>query len=246
MTYPGPPQGQPHQPNQGYPQQPGFPQQGYPQQQSYPQQGYGYPQQGYPQQAPAPQQQYPPGYGMPPRTGPGPLTLPGIGAIPVGIGLAIQLAAFLGVPWAEHVSFLDLTGAVSLHNNNGNGYAAVYVLFLGYLILAVTMLVSLTWTLGGIRTEGAVRYFGHRKKSLTHETFPKFQQYFTWRAVLMLVLQATGITALFYKTPEAATVGPWLVVAGGVLVIIGCKIGPRKGPGLPARGLPGQAQLGQF
>lgn len=244
MTYPGPQQGQPQQPNQGYPQ-PGFPpQQGY----GHPQQGYpqqGYPQHGYPQQAPA-QQQYPPGYGMPPQAGPAPLTLPGIGAIPVGIGVVIQLAAFLGVPWAEHVSFLDLTGSVSLHNNNGNGYAAVYALFLGYLLVAVTMLISLTWTLGGIRTEGAVRIFGHRKKSLTHATFAKFQQYFAWRAVLMLVLQVTGITALFYKTPEAATVGPWLVVAGGVVIVIGCKIGPRKGPGLPARDLPSQGQLGQF
>lgn len=183
---------------------------------------------------------------MPQQTGPAPLTLPGIGAIPVGIGLAIQLAAFLGVPWAEHVSFLDLTGAVSLHNNNGNGYAAVYALFLGYLLVALTMLVSLTWTLGGIRTDGAVRMFGHRKTALTHETFPKFQQYFTWRAVLLFVLQASGIAALFYKTPEAATVGPWLVVAGGIFVIVGCKIGPRKGPGLPARGLPAQGQLGQF
>ncbi|MET7997708.1 hypothetical protein ABZU76_43175 [Amycolatopsis sp. NPDC005232] len=238
------PQGQPGQP--GYPQ-PG--QAGYPQQAGeagYPQPGYQQPlpQYGQPQQWGAPQQQFsPPPQGFPSQPGPagGPLTLPGLGAIPAVLGVVLELVALFGVSWITFtngtqsvtMSFLDLVKAAS-DNAAASGFAATYVQFLAFIITAATAGSVLPWTLGALRAKrSAFLLSGIRSRELTRSGFWWYRTVFSGRAAVMLILHAVGIATLYWGNFPSLGLGPILLLVGAALVIAGAAMGPRQAPAMP-------------
>ncbi|MEV6900459.1 hypothetical protein [Amycolatopsis sp. NPDC051372] len=253
------PQGQPGQP--GYPQQQGqpapsgYPQQGQPGQAGYPQQAgeTGYPQPGYqqplpqygqPQQRGAPQQQFSqPPQGFPSQPGPagGPLTLPGLGAIPAVFGVVLELVALFGVSWITFtngtqsvtMSFLDLVKAAS-DNAASSGFAATYVQFLAFIITAATAGSVLPWTLGALRAKrSAFLLSGIRSRELTRSGFWWYRTVFSGRAAVMLILHAAGIATLYWGNFPSLGLGPILLLVGAALVIAGAAMGPRQAAAMP-------------
>ncbi|MEV4601686.1 hypothetical protein AB0K15_30320 [Amycolatopsis sp. NPDC049253] len=259
----GYPQGQQGYPA-GYPQQqgypaPGQPQPGYPQQQvppgsPQPQGQPGYPHQGqpgqpgYPQPLPqqwgAPQQQFSPQpQGFPQQPGPaaGPLTQPGLGAIPAGLGVVLELVALFGVSWITFtngtqsvtMSFLDLVKAAS-DNAAASGFAATYVQFLAFIITAATALSVLPWTLGALRAKrSAFLLSGIRSRELTRADFWWYRTVFSGRAAVMLIFHAAGIATLYWGNFSSLGLGPILLLVGALLVVAGAVMGPRQGPAMP-------------
>ncbi|WIX79323.1 hypothetical protein QRX50_00445 [Amycolatopsis carbonis] len=249
--------GQPAQP--GYPQagQTGFPQQ--PSQTGYPQQAgqagnpqhageAGYPQplpqHGQPQQWGAPQQQFsqsPQGFPQQPGQAAGPLTQPGLGAIPAVLGVVLELVALFGVSWVTFtngtqsvtMSFLDLVKAAS-DNAAASGIAATYVQFLAFLITAATAASVLPWTLGALRAKrSAFLLSGIRSRELTRADFWWYRTVFSGRAVVMLILHAAGIATLYWGNFPSLGLGPILLLVGALLVIAGAAVGPRQAPAMP-------------
>ncbi|QYN25504.1 hypothetical protein [Amycolatopsis sp. DSM 110486] len=242
------PQGQPGQP--GYPQQQGQPApSGYPRQAGeagYPQPGYQQPlpQHGQPQQWGAPQQQFSqPPQGFPPQPGSaaGPLTLPGLGAIPAVLGVVLELVALFGVSWITFtngtqsvtMSFLDLVKAAS-DNAAASGFAATYVQFLAFIITAATAGSVLPWTLGALRAKrSAFLLSGIRSRELTRAGFWWYRTVFSGRAAVMLIFHAAGIATLYWGNFSSLGLGPILLLVGGLLVLAGAAMGPRQAPAMP-------------
>lgn len=213
---PQPGQFQPGQPDPGqaaYPGQPGYPAQqpGYPPQQ--PGAGYAAPGQGFP-----PQNQ--------------PLTTPGLGAIPVALGAILEVVA-LFVPWVTFtlgsqtasVTFID---AFSKMTSGMDSFAAMYVRFLAFLLIAATLLSTLPWTLGALRTKRSAYWFsGIRRRELTPPNFWWYRTVFAGRATVMLAFHIAGIVAMFSEDLSKIGLGAYLLILGGVLVIAGAAIGPK-------------------
>ncbi|WP_205673372.1 hypothetical protein [Amycolatopsis nivea] len=215
--YPGQPgQFQPGQPYPGqaaYPGQPGYPAQqpGYPPQQ--PGAGYAAPGQGF-----LPQNQ--------------PLTTPGLGAIPVVLGAILEVVA-LFVPWVTFtlgsqtasVTFID---AFSKMTSGMDSFAAMYVRFLAFLLIAATLLSTLPWTLGALRTKRSAYWLsGIRRRELTPPNFWWYRTVFAGRATVMLAFHIAGIVAMFSEDLSKIGLGAYLLILGGVLVIAGAAIGPK-------------------
>ncbi|MEU4672891.1 hypothetical protein AB0F91_34230 [Amycolatopsis sp. NPDC023774] len=261
---PGQPQqafGQPGQPQPGYPQQqvqpgyaqpqgqpgqPGVPHQGQPGQAGYPQPGYpqALPQHGRPQQWGAPQQQFSPqpqGFSQQPGPAAGPLTQPGLGAIPAGLGVVLELVALFGVSWVTFtngtqsvtMSFLDLVKAAG-DNAAASGFAATYVRFLAFIITAATAASVLPWTLGAIRAKrSAFLLSGIRSRELTRADFWWYRTVFSGRAAVMLIFHAAGIATLYWGNFSSLGLGPILLLVGALLVVAGAVMGPRQAPAMP-------------
>ncbi|MFB9925386.1 hypothetical protein ACFORO_03595 [Amycolatopsis halotolerans] len=223
--YPGQP-GQPH-PGQFPPGQPYPGQAAYPGQQGYPAQQPGYP----PQQQPgsgyaAPQ----PGQGFLPQHQP--LTTPGLGAIPVALGGILEIVA-LFIPWVTFtrgsqsvsVTFIDIFSQLT---SGTDSFAAMYVRFLAFILIAATLLSTLPWTLGVLRTKRSAYWFsGIRRRELTPPNFWWYRTVFAGRATLMLVFHIAGIVAMFSEDLSKIGLGAYLLVLGAVLVVAGAAIGPK-------------------
>ncbi|WP_134663321.1 MULTISPECIES: hypothetical protein [unclassified Amycolatopsis] len=217
--YPAQPQpgqfqpGQPYPGQAAYPGQPGYPAQqpGYPPQQ--PGAGYAAPGQGF-----LPQNQ--------------PLTTPGLGAIPVVLGAILEVVA-LFVPWVTFtlgsqtasVTFID---AFSKMTSGMDSFAAMYVRFLAFLLIAATLLSTLPWTLGALRTKRSAYWLsGIRRRELTPPNFWWYRTVFAGRATVMLAFHIAGIVAMFSEDLSKIGLGAYLLILGGVLVIAGAAIGPK-------------------
>ncbi|MBB1155490.1 MULTISPECIES: hypothetical protein [Amycolatopsis] len=224
--YPGQPQSGQFQPGQSYPGQQ------YPGQAAYPgQSGYPAQQPGYPPQQPgagyaAPQ----PGQGFLPQNQP--LTTAGLGAIPVALGGILEVVA-LFVPWVTFtlgsqtasVTFID---AFSKMTSGMDSFAAMYVRFLAFLLIAATLLSTLPWTLGALRTKKSAYWFsGIRRKELTPPNFWWYRTVFAGRATVMLLFHIAGIVAMFYEDLSKIGLGAYLLILGAVLVVAGAAIGPK-------------------
>ncbi|WP_409466504.1 hypothetical protein [Amycolatopsis sp. GA6-003] len=235
-SYPGQPQpgqpapgsypGQAAQPGQ-YPGQPGQP---YPGQAAYPGQ------QGYPAQQPGyPAQPQPPGAGYAAQGYPAPnqpLTKPGLGAIPVVLGCILEIVA-LFIPWvtftlgsqSASVTFIDAFGKMT---SGMDSFAAMYVRFLAFIVIAATLGSSLPWVLGALRTKKSAFWLsGIRTRELTPPNFWWYRTVFAGRATVMLILHASGIVAMFSEDLSKIGLGAYLLLLGGVLVIVGAAIGPK-------------------
>ncbi|ATY09962.1 hypothetical protein CU254_05415 [Amycolatopsis sp. AA4] len=228
--YPGQPgqyAGQPGQPGQ-YPGQAAYPgQQGYPAQPP----GYPAPQPGYPAQ--------PPGAGYAaPQSGPGflpqnqPLTTPGLGAIPVVLGAILEVVA-LFIPWVTFtlgsqtasVTFIDAFGKMT---SGMDSFAAMYVRFLAFILIAATLGSTLPWTLGALRGKKSAYWLsGIRSRELTPPNFWWYRTVFAGRATLMLIFHIAGIVAMFSEDLSKIGLGAYLLLLGGVLVVVGAAIGPK-------------------
>lgn len=232
--------GQPVQPQFGQPQ-PGQPQFGQPQPGPYPgqpaypgQQGYPAQQPGYPAQ---PQPQPGAGYAAPP---PGqaypaqnqPLTKPGLGAIPVALGGILEIVA-LFVPWVTFtlgsqtasVTFIDAFGKMT---SGSDSFAAMYVRFLAFVLIAASLGATLPWVLGALRTKKSAYWLsGIRSRELTPPNFWWYRTVFAGRATLMLIFHIAGIVAMFSEDLSKIGLGAYLLVLGGVLVVVGAAIGPK-------------------
>ncbi|MCP2169595.1 hypothetical protein [Goodfellowiella coeruleoviolacea] len=223
---PPPHHGQPA-PLGGHPAPPAYPQQGYPQQ--------GYPQTGYPQH-PGP---VPPAHGAtPPGVPSGPLTLPGPGALPTLLGIALMVVAMFALPWADDVHFLDIYRATTTDALKqaplSVQLAGAYVTLLGFVAYVVPLLSTLPWTLGAIRTQRAARWLaGVRRKPLSHSSFTWFRLVYTGRALIPVVIHVTGVVLLFQDSTSAMGPGPWVMIIGALLALAGAWTGPRKGPAMP-------------
>ncbi|WP_432850404.1 hypothetical protein ACQPXB_07710 [Amycolatopsis sp. CA-161197] len=249
---PLPQHGQPQQwgtPPQGQPAQPGYPQAGpagYPQQAGDLPPGYQQPlpQHGQPQQWGAPQQPFsqpPQGFSQQPGQAAGPLTQPGLGAIPAVLGVVLELVALFGVSWITFtngtqsvtMTFLDLVKAAS-DNAAASGFAATYVQFLAFLITAATAASVLPWTLGALRAKrSAFLLSGIRSRELTRASFWWYRTVFSGRAAVMLILHVAGIATLYWGNFPSLGLGPILLLVGAVLVIAGAAMGPRQAPAMP-------------
>ncbi|MGW7539365.1 hypothetical protein [Amycolatopsis sp. NPDC054798] len=223
--------GQPSQPQPGQPQ-PGQPQPGqpYPGQAAYPgQQGYPAQQPGYPAQPQQPGAGYSqPGQGYPAK----PLTAPGLGAIPVVLGGILEIVA-LFIPWvtftlgsqSASVTFID---AFSKLTSGSDGFAAMYVRFLAFILIAATLGSSLPWVLGALRTKKSAYWLsGIRSRELTPPNFWWYRTVFAGRATVLLIFHIAGIVTMFSKDLSKIGLGAYLLIAGGLLVVVGAAIGPR-------------------
>ncbi|WP_409182895.1 hypothetical protein F9C11_42050 [Amycolatopsis sp. VS8301801F10] len=237
--YPGQPgPAQPGQPAPGaYPghaaqpgQYPGQPGQPYPGQAAYPGQ------QGYPAQQPGyPAQPQPPGAGYAAQGYPAPnqpLTKPGLGAIPVVLGCILEIVA-LFIPWvtftlgsqSASVTFIDAFGKMT---SGMDSFAAMYVRFLAFIVIAATLGSSLPWVLGALRTKKSAFWLsGIRTRELTPPNFWWYRTVFAGRATVMLILHVAGIVAMFSEDLSKIGLGAYLLLLGGVLVIVGAAIGPK-------------------
>lgn len=235
------------QPGQGqFPGQPGQPQPGQPQpDQTYPGQSYpgqsAYPgHQGYPAQQPGyPAQPQQPGAGYSaPQPGQGypapnqPLTTPGLGAIPVVLGGILEIVA-LFIPWVTFtlgsqtasVTFID---AFSKMTSGSDSFAAMYVRFLAFILIAATLGATLPWVLGALRTKKSAYWLsGIRSRELTPPNFWWYRAVFAGRAAFLLIIHIAGIVAMFYEDLSKIGLGAYLLVLGGVLVVVGAAIGPK-------------------
>lgn len=217
--YPAQPQPGQFQPGQPYPGQAAYPgQPGYPAQQP-----------GYPPQQPGAGYAAP-GQGFPPQNQP--LTTPGLGAIPVALGAILEVVA-LFVPWVTFtlgsqtasVTFID---AFSKMTSGMDSFAAMYVRFLAFLLIAATLLSTLPWTLGALRTKRSAYWFsGIRRRELTPPNFWWYRTVFAGRATVMLAFHIAGIVAMFSEDLSKIGLGAYLLILGGVLVIAGAAIGPK-------------------
>ncbi|WP_232283795.1 hypothetical protein [Saccharomonospora cyanea] len=225
------------------------PQQGHPGQAPYPSQPAGYPSQptGHPQQFPGhppayPQQPYPggaapgmgPGFGAPGPVPGGPLTVAGWGALPAALGVVMTFVGMFALPWASamgnSVWFLDLWEATDWEMD----LRPLYVVCLSFVLLAVLPLAVLPWTLGALRTDRSARWLsGILRNNLSRRTFVKYRVVFAGRAFAATVLHGMGIAYIFKGDFEASSAGPWVLLAGCLLTVVGALVGPRKGPGLP-------------
>ncbi|WP_406641586.1 hypothetical protein [Amycolatopsis sp. WGS_07] len=231
--YPGQP-GAP-QPGQPYPgQQPGQPQAGqagqqpgqpYPGQPAYPaQQGYPAQQPGYPAQQP--------GAGYPAPQDNRPLTTPGLGAIPAALGGILEIVA-LFIPWitftkgsqSASLTFFDIFTKLP---SGSDGFASMYVRFLAFIVIAATLLSSLPWVLGALRTKKSAYWLsGIRSRELTPQSLGWYRTVFAGRATVMLIIHIAGIATIFSEDLSMIGLGAYLLLAGGVLVIVGAAIGPK-------------------
>ncbi|KAA9161357.1 hypothetical protein FPZ12_014520 [Amycolatopsis acidicola] len=221
----GYPQGSPaHGSPQGFPAQ-GSPGQGYPAPGAP---GLGYPAPGYAAQG------YP-GQGMPFK--PGPLTLPGLGAIPAVAGIVLILVGLFALPWLTLMGqtdyFTDITQLAADSTGSG-GWSSTYAIFLGYLVVFVQLVNPLPWTLGALRgKKSAFLLSGIRRKDLTRENLWWYRTVFGSRATLMLGIHVAGVIGLFHKDLSLIGAGAWLVLVGSVLVAAGAFVGPRVTAHMP-------------
>ncbi|MFD2472789.1 hypothetical protein [Amycolatopsis silviterrae] len=227
--YPGQPQaGQPGQPQPG--QQPGQAGQPYPGQPAYPaQQGYPAQQPGYPpQQQPGPGYPAPQGYPQANR----PLTTPGLGAIPAALGGILEIVA-LFIPWitftkgsqSASLTFFDIFSNLP---SGSDGFASMYVRFLAFIVIAATLLSSLPWVLGALRTKKSAYWLsGIRSRELTPQSLGWYRTVFAGRATVMLIIHIAGIVTIFSEDLSRISLGAYLLLAGGVLVVVGAAIGPK-------------------
>ncbi|MBB4685807.1 hypothetical protein [Amycolatopsis jiangsuensis] len=188
---------------------------------------------GQPQQA-WPGQPYP---GQPQAVS-GPLTTAGLGAIPAGIGIVLQVVALVAVPWVSVTStgqpasltFLDLIRASA----NASGFTQVYVQIIAIVATVLMLYSSLAWTLGAYRGRRSTRLLsGIRSRELTRANFWWYRTVNAARAVVILIVHVAGIIAVFSDDFSVIGLGPWLLAGGGLLIAAGMAVGPRQGPGLP-------------
>ncbi|WP_162834807.1 hypothetical protein [Amycolatopsis circi] len=225
----------PGQPAPGsYPGQAGQPGQPYPGQAAYPgRQGYPAPQPGYPAQPPQPGAGYSapqPGQGYPAQGRP--LTSPGLGIIPVAVGGILEIVA-LFIPWvtftlgsqSASVTFID---AFSKMTSGMDSFAAMYVRFLAFVVIAASLGATLPWVLGALRTKKSAYWLsGIRRRELTPPNFWWYRAVFAGRATIMLAFHIAGIIAMFSEDLSKIGLGAYLLVLGGVLVVVGAAIGPK-------------------
>ncbi|WP_328606850.1 hypothetical protein OG943_44340 [Amycolatopsis sp. NBC_00345] len=169
------------------------------------------------------------------------MTAVGLGVIPAALGIVLELVALFAVPWVTFTSgtasvsmtFLDLlrqSDAVRF----SSGLATSYVQWFAFLVTVVTMASVLPWTLGALRTKrSAFLLSSIRRKELTHANFWWYRTVFAGRATVMLLLHAAGVVLIFARNFSLLGLGPYLLVGGALLVVVGAAIGPRKAPGMP-------------
>jgi hypothetical protein len=165
----------------------------------------------------------------------------GLGVIPAGLGIVLELVALFAVPWVTFTSgavsvsftFLDLLKQ-SDQVKFSSDLATSYVQWFGFLLTALTMAAVLPWTLGALRTKrSAFLLSSIRRKELTHTNFWWYRTVFAGRATLMLLLHAGGVVLIFARNFSLLGLGPYLLVGGALLVVVGAAIGPRKGTEMP-------------
>jgi hypothetical protein len=186
-------------------------------------------QQPLPQQAPGPQ----------PGT---PLTLPGWGAAPAVLGLIVAVVGLFALRWVHDATFSDLNKSV----NEAAGYAthltgkerwldiyfpqgAIIALFLGAAPAVI-------WTLGPFRSPESIRRRGGlTRRSLREGNTGPTRVMISVIAGLCLLYQ---MISLYFLTDDGKHLdqlgpGPWLLLSGAALTVIGAVIGPRvmwRGP----------------
>jgi hypothetical protein len=258
MTYGGAGQGYPQQPEsqpygqvpqQGQPQpQWQYPPQQPPQYQQPPQQ---YPPQ-YPQQQPYPPQ-YPPQYPaqypaqqphQQPVPGPRPevpLTLPGWGAFPAALGLVLSLVGLFALKWVHDATFSDLNKALqqaatyNTHMSAKDHWIDVYFPQGAIIALFLGAVPALAWGLGPFRSAESIRKRGGlTRRSLSAGNTGPTRVMISVIAGLCLLYQAVTLYLMTDngKHLDELGPGPWLLLAGAALTVIGAVIGPR----VPGRG----------
>ncbi|MYW96998.1 hypothetical protein G3I59_41915 [Amycolatopsis rubida] len=150
----------------------------------------------------------------------------------MALGGILEVVA-LFIPWVTFtlgsqtasVTFLD---AFSKMTSGMDSFAAMYVRFLAFILIAGTLLSTLPWTLGALRTKRSAYWFsGIRRRELTPPNFWWYRTVFAGRATVMLLFHIAGIIAMFYEDLSKIGLGAYLLLLGGVLVIVGAAIGPK-------------------
>lgn len=202
MSVPGPPQGWPQQPHQGY----------------YP------PQQPYPGHYPPPGPLTKAGWGAVPAALGCVLELVALFAVPwVTFTQGDQSATF------TFLDFVGKAGGNPFAGGFGGAYVKVlaFLATAATLFIVLTWTLGALRT-----KRSAYLLSGIRRKELTHTHFGWYRTVFTGRAVVMLIIHVAGVLALFSGHLDMIGIGPWLMFAGGALAVVGAAIGPTKAPAM--------------
>lgn len=206
----------------------------------YQQPGYAgnYQQPAYPAQQPA----YP--YQQPyfPTSQPARQT-PGLGLIFALLGAALCIASLSGVPWATGINYSDIYKAnKDLPNPKDAGASAAHSLLaggaIGYAFFGA-VLVGALWITGLV----------HRRNS----GYAPRPRPLLWTRIIFCALQVVFIAAMLFGFLQAykhhlgsAEAGPWLLVAGLVIMLAALAIGPvlRRGNPVAQPGAWGEPKWG--
>ncbi|MFE0024423.1 hypothetical protein [Amycolatopsis sp. NPDC059021] len=232
MTYGGPGPNHPRQP--AWQQQPPGPQ------------PPGMPPQGVPPQGMPPRGMPPQGRPYPPRHVPGetPLTLPGWGAVPALLGVALAAIGLFALKWAGDATFADLNESIrhaagTTADLTGNGrWIKIYFPQGVIIALALAAVPPALWSLGSLRSAKSVqRRGGLMKKSLREGRTGPTRAVISVLAGLCLLYHVISLLILTDGGEYLGKLGPgpWLLVAGTALSVAGAVIGPRV-PRHPATG----------
>ncbi|GAA3544232.1 hypothetical protein GCM10022222_29900 [Amycolatopsis ultiminotia] len=154
------------------------------------------------------------------------------------IGIVLQVVALVAVSWitfstgrqSVSLGFVDVFRQLP---SDSSGLAEFYVQALAILATVLAACVSLVWTLGAYRGARSARLLsGIRSRELTRANFGRYRFGIAARAGVMLVVHLAGIIAMYGKDLSAIGPGPYLLLGGGVLIVVGAAIGPRPGPGM--------------
>lgn len=190
----------------------------------------------------------PPGpYGQavsPPRAGAAPLTLPGWGAVPAVVGIALVALGLFALHWHDDASFLDIRSAVLrlLHGRSPRGareaWVVSYLAFVAFGV-AVAALVPVLWAVGAFRTlTTAWLLMGTNSKRLREGNAGPARARATVWAVACLAYHVGSWFPLTGNDLGALGPGPWVLLVGSALIVVGAFVGPRVA--VPA-GQPGPA-----
>ncbi|PXY38228.1 hypothetical protein BA062_00215 [Prauserella flavalba] len=176
-----------------------------------------YPRQQFPQQEP-------------------PLTLPGWGAIPAVLGIALAALGMFALNWVAEASFAEVAKSIdqaadAATSLNGNDRLVDIYFPTGAIIaLVLAALPPAMWTLGALRSRESIRKRGGlMKSSLSEGNTTPTRIMITVIAGLCLLYHVISLLMLTDSGEHLDQLGPgpWLLVAGAALSTLGAAIGPR-------------------
>ncbi|MCT2581895.1 hypothetical protein [Actinophytocola gossypii] len=166
-----------------------------------------------------------------------PLTLPGWGAIPALLGAILAAVGLLALPWFGEVTFFDFSesmGAASATELTGEQrWLDLYFSPGGFIALALAVIAPSMWALGTLRDRDSVRRRGGlTRKSLGEGRTGPTRALIAVLAGLCLLYHVISLLVLTDSGEhlDELAAGPWLVVAGTALSVVGAVIGPRVPP----------------
>ncbi len=153
------------------------------------------------------------------------------------VALFIPWITFTSGSRSASLSFIDILTKLT---DAASGFAGAYVRFLAFIVIAATLLSTLPWVLGALRTKrSAFLLSGIRTRELTPANFWWYRTVFAGRATVMLIIHAAGVATMFWDDLSQIGLGAYLLLAGAVIVVAGAAVGPRLNATAPPPGMPG-------